>query len=366
MTRDKPRQDATEKPETGIPIPYGVYFNLPFDEYLADPALSQSGIKRLLVSPLTYWADSSMNPDRDSGETPAKALGSALHKRILEGVARFDAEYDVAPDKARYPDAVDGADSLREMCREYGLKVSGTIPEMCCRILSHDPGAVLWPDIMNRFKASSEGKIILKPADAVLINRIAAMVESDETARNAFVGGFSEVSVFWPDATTGVRMKARFDYLKSKAIVDLKTFSNTKSLPLDRAIAMYAATYQLPVQAVVYLRAVTAAKAMILKGLVYGESKDHPIIYAFLHNKSTQFFFVFVETGSANNIIVREFRKLGDTGNETLLYQSGKKAVDESIAQYKALSERFGTAPWNVQHETRPFNDEEFPPWVIG
>lgn len=345
-------------------VPYGVYFGMPADEYHADPALSQSGIKSLMVSPLTFWSRH-IDPERECEETPAMMLGTAIHKRILEGPVAFHNGYAFSPNRDEFPNAVDGADNLRDVCREMGLKSSGTIAEMCVRIMAQDPNTVIWPEIMRRFKSESEGKIILKSDDGALINRIAEMVDSDEMARNAFIGGFPEVSIFWPDATTGVRMKARFDYLKSRAIVDLKTFANTKSLPLDRAIAMYAATYQLHVQAVVYLRAVTAAKAMILKGLVYGESKDHPIIHAFLHNKSTQFFFVFVETGSANNIIVREFRKLGDAGNETLLYQSGKKAAGEAIAQYKTLSKRFGTAPWNVQHEARPFNDEEFPPWTL-
>ena len=347
-------------------IPYGVHFGMPSAEYHADPGLSQSGIKKLMVSPLTFWSGSGMNPDRvDIDETPAMAMGTAVHKRILEGLAAWDAEYDVAPDKSNFPEAIDGSKNLEEVCRQNGLKVTGTIPELCCRILSHDPTAILWPDIMGRFKAASEGKKILKPGDGIVVNRIAQAVEANEAARMAFLGGFPEVSIFWPDAKTGVRMKSRVDYLKSKVANDLKTYTNTKNLPLERAIAHYAATYHLHIQAVMYLRAAQAAKIMIRRGMVYGISAQNKVVRAFSDNKITRFFFIFVETGDVNNVVIREFIKLGDGGNETQLYQAGTKALDENIALFQSLTNRFGTAPWNVKHEIRPFMDEEFPAWVL-
>jgi hypothetical protein len=51
--------------------PDGIYLNLPEDDYHADPALSASGIKKLLQSPADYWFTSVHNPDREDKDTAA-------------------------------------------------------------------------------------------------------------------------------------------------------------------------------------------------------------------------------------------------------------------------------------------------------
>ena len=342
-------------------IPFGVHFGLHEDEYHADPALSQSGIKNLLVSPLTYWVNSNMNPNREMTESPALVIGTAIHKRIIEGIFAFHDEYAVAPSKEEYPDAINGADALRETCRTMGLKVSGTIAEMCERILNADPNAILWPEIMTRFKEDSDRKIILKPEDGKMINRMVFMVESHQEAKYAFRGGIPEVSIFWPCQTTGVRLKARIDYLKPLGGMDLKTFSNSKNLPVDRAVVAAVSTYGLHIQAVFYLRAIKTARDMIKRGMMFGAKPNmEGLLGAISDNPKTSFFFVFVETGDANNVIVREF-----PDSKSLLYATGKSVIDRSIAQYQSLSEQFGEAPWITQHETRVLDDAEFPAWVF-
>src|SRR5688572_20460520 len=71
----------------------GVHFGLPEDAYHATEALSASGIQHLRASPLDFWARSWMAPaddDEESAEdTFAKILGSAYHKRIVEGREAF-------------------------------------------------------------------------------------------------------------------------------------------------------------------------------------------------------------------------------------------------------------------------------------
>ena len=67
--------------------PVGIYFDMPFEEYLAIPCLNASGIKELNISETDFWARSFMNPDNDTvdDDTRAKIEGRAYHKRILEG-----------------------------------------------------------------------------------------------------------------------------------------------------------------------------------------------------------------------------------------------------------------------------------------
>ena len=81
--------------------PDGIYFGMSEDDYLAIPRLSSSGIKTMCVSTLDFWFDSWMNASREpETETPARALGKAYHKLILEGDDAFDALYAVPPEKA--------------------------------------------------------------------------------------------------------------------------------------------------------------------------------------------------------------------------------------------------------------------------
>lgn len=349
--------------QAALEHPFGIYFGMPADEYHADTALSASGIKQLMISPLDYWVTSWMNPDREIvEETESQALGTAVHKRILEGAESFNDAYAIQPLKKNFPNAVDGANALKGMCRNLGLKVGGTIPELCARILGANPEAILWPDIIAQFEERSAGKIIMSSKEGKIVNRIVNALHDDEETRMAFSGGFPEVSVFWPDAVTGVRMKARYDYMKSVGIIDLKLFTNVKRRELLRAIVEYFGTYNLRVQAVVYLQSAIAARILIHKGLVYGVPSDHPILKSFLRNEMVRFFFVFAETGAASNVVVREF--VANPKNPSNLYSAAAKIVSEKIALYQSLRGQFGSNRWNIKHKTRPFLDEEVPNWM--
>ena len=70
----------------------GIYFGMELEAYLAEERLSSSGIKQLLVHPLHFWAHSWMNPRRpEPDDTPFTELGTAYHKRVIEGAAAFAA-----------------------------------------------------------------------------------------------------------------------------------------------------------------------------------------------------------------------------------------------------------------------------------
>ena len=76
----------------------GIYFNMPFEEYLAIPCLQSSTIKDLLKSPTMFWSKSWMNPLHDDFKKDIQAYldGRAYHTRILEGKAIYDTQF--APD----------------------------------------------------------------------------------------------------------------------------------------------------------------------------------------------------------------------------------------------------------------------------
>ncbi len=142
----------------------GIYFDMPEDVYHAVRALSATGVKDLLTSPLTYWCKSPLNPDRVDVDTQARANGKAMHIRVLAGKEAFARVYAYRPDPADYPEALDGAEALREKCRELDLRVGGKIADLCDRIREADPDVQLWPDVVAAFEADNEGLILL-PCD---------------------------------------------------------------------------------------------------------------------------------------------------------------------------------------------------------
>ncbi len=350
--------------ESGL-IPNGVYLNLPAEEYHADLSLSASGIKAICASPLTYWTKY-LDPARDDeSDTPAKALGRAIHKMILEGDAAFQNAYAVEPHPADYPGCLQGVDALREKCGELGLKKSGTLEEMSNRILDVDPGCVLWPVIKSDFLASvANGRKEVISVDVYQqCQRASAAIHANDSARTAFMGGLPEVSVFWR-TPEGVPMKSRFDFLKPQALIDLKTFSNPNGAPVDSAV-VYAVTRHLyHVQSFVYLQAAAAAKELIRNGCVYGD--DANALQQFARVKEDpRFFFVFLETGTAMNLVVRECMQ-SRSNVMNLLWERGKRISEQSIQTWMDCMNKFGPdQPWVTNQPARPFEDEEFPLWAV-
>lgn len=351
----------------------GIYFALPEAEYHANPSFSASGAKNMLVSPLTYWINSALNPDRQEKDTDAFTTGKAFDCRIIEGPAAFGQRYAVAPDKEDYPDAIMDGAGLRARCGELGLVKVGSNSELCDRILEVDPEAELWWDVLRIFNETHAGKVVIKSDVAAEISRQARIVELHDSARKAFAGGYPQVSVFWVDLETGVPMKCRVDFLKVRATIDLKTFSNPFAMPLDTVVARAVANYRYHVQAAVYCDGVENAKLLYrahgfdcVHGEVPKEWMDH-----FADPKPHAFVFVFLETGQVPNVRVREFRqtetyaKSGSSPN--LYWQSGWDGYRLAVGRYKDCMERCGPdTPWSEQEPMRPFVDDDFPPWMLG
>ena len=355
----------------------GLYFAMAEDEYHADTSLSGSGIVDLLVSPLTFWIKSPLNPDREDMPTDAKDRGSAFHARILEGRGRFEELYAVRPEINDYPDAIAGTEALRARCVDLEIKKGGSTADLCARIQDADADAVLWPLIKAEFEGLNDGKTIIKPELARDIERQARIVEMHESARKAFNGGWPEVSAFWIDET-GVPMKARFDYLKARAVVDLKTFTNSLGLPLDAAIARTVANYRYHVKAALYMDAVEASKALIrdqgpdvVHGTENGTGRPSTDwLEAFIDPAPHAFVFVFLEAGAVPNVRVREFRQLmngaksGATAN--LYWQSGYAAYRQGVEIYRDCLAHLGPdLPWITPEPMRAFVDEEFPLYMM-
>lgn len=355
----------------------GIYFGLDERLYHSDPALSSSGIRNLLISPLDYWVASPLNPAYVDQKTPAMEAGTAFHRRLLEP-ERFAELYAPMPSRADYPEAIDGHDALKAKCESLGLKKSGKIAELCERILGVEPEAQLWPVIQEQLLASLSGRILLSNAVVADIERAAAFVLAHRQLAVAFAGGFAEVSIFWIDEETGVRMKARLDYLKSDWIIDLKTFSNSFGRPIDVAVvgAMSGGVYH--VQAVTYEHAVVAAKKMLItmgadavKHMGGRTPSDEWLADFGEPTKRHRFAFVFIEQGAATNVEAREFCRFDQhaSGEATAnaYWNNGFAGFRKGVTRYAEFMERYGPSqPWIDDKPMKAFVDIDFPLHMLG
>lgn len=200
--------------------PDGIYFDMPFPEYLEHEALGSTDMKTLFLDPTDYWHGSVLNAGRDPREsTPAQEYGTARHVLVLQGRELFDKIYHRGPDQD--PDAP--------------ASVKAAITK-AANILG-----------------AKHGKIVL-PAriyDRIVIS--GAMIMKNPHLLTAFTGGAPEVTIIW--TRKGVQRKARIDYLKPRGIGDLKSVTNFRQVSFVEACRWAIEIYRYDIQAAHYLEA---------------------------------------------------------------------------------------------------------------
>ncbi len=335
----------------------GIYFDMPEDEYHAVPALSNSGIKNLVTSPMDFWARSWMNPDLESEDTEAKDLGKAYDCRIMDGRDTFFQKYGAQLEAIDYPNALRTVDEIKEVLKYAGLSTKGNKPELVERLLSYDPNAEIWDTLKVEHYKANLGKDLIPFEQIKKIELAAAMIEGHPDIKKAFTGGYPQVAIFWFDEN-GVPMKSRLDYLKVKAIVDLKTFSNSQRKPIDRAVTYAIASYRYHIQVAVYQEAVTYAKGFVKEGRVFGEA-DPTWLKQFAESEEHTFMFVFQQTGIAPVVRGYVFPKM-------LAYDCGKIEVRDAKAIFVQYVEHFGASPWVDMTPVRSLDDSEFPAFMTA
>ena len=347
----------------------GIYFDLSEADYLAAPALSSSGIKNLLIDPLEFWRESGMNPDFAPTTTDAKDTGSAFHRRLLEGAGEFYRTYAALPEREDFPGAIDGHDALKAECERLGLKKSGRIVDLCERILEADPSASLFPVINDQWQKEHRNHVWMKKGDMARVERVAAWIEANHPkAMTALTGGMSEVSIFWSDEETGVPMKSRLDRL-NRAIIDLKTFSNSRRKPIDAAVAEAVAYVGYGIQAVLYTHGIHQIKQLLRAGDadIHGDH-DPKWLNKVLGIEEHSFWFLFVEQGTDwPHVRLKEFTRKNKGGRAVNLhFQTAWTNYRMGVDRYLECCSRFGDSPWCISAEPEQFNETDFPLAMFG
>lgn len=301
------------------PIADGIHFGLPEDAYHADPALGSTNIRDLVDNAPDYWWSSWMNPAREpEKETPAKIFGRAVHKAVLEGRDAFETRY--------------------AACDHPGNIKAGMV---------------------ERQVIADAGKIGLKRDEFNRILAAAAFIRANQHLAAAFSGGFPEVSVFWTE--DDVRFKARFDYLKMRAISDLKSIRNPLNKSFIQACRDRIAGYDYPVQADHYMAARQRMAAYVKSGQVFGlPDTDKARSWLVQAAGVTDFAFVFVFWQAEGAPISHGFQI--SPGNPLLT--TARQTITKAVWNYRRYLAEFGTAAaWVPSTPLDELDETDLPIW---
>ncbi len=231
----------------------GVYLNLPHADYLSDPALGSSGLKELAYNPALYWFNSPLNPHYvPDCSTKAQVVGTAFHTMALEGPKAFHDRFIMEPGPAYMRTVAE----LNFFLTEREAKQQKLKADAIKAVLALDPAAKIYDVAVAA--ATDAGKQILKEDDYVRIVRASEAILANPALAPAIAGeGRSEVSVFWTEEVDGVpiRLKARFDRLKPRAVIDLKSTRPTFGRSFDQECRRAIVNYRYDLQAYHYLKA---------------------------------------------------------------------------------------------------------------
>lgn len=261
----------------------GIYFGLPFDEYVKIPAMNASRLKLELVSPMDSWSRSHKNPvfDEIDDETKAKNEGRIYHKFILEGKEEFDRVYAVDfEDDPNDKTIIRTGDDIKLALSKVGAPTSFKVKDMgITMLLDADPKA----RILDVMKAEHRRKYVGREfIPAKLMREVELhnhVIRYNPELRRWLTGGYPEVTVIWDDPELGIRFKIRIDYLKLQFPVDLKTFANTKMKRVKLAILDAIATQKYHIQSSLYMRGVGASKYLVENGDVYIWDGGEPLSF---------------------------------------------------------------------------------------
>ncbi|MGO4561028.1 PD-(D/E)XK nuclease-like domain-containing protein [Rhizobiales bacterium 3FA27D7] len=336
----------------------GIHFGLAEAFYHADSALGSTGLKDLIDNAPDYWWSSWMNPAREpEKETPAKVFGRAVHKCVLEGRDAFEAAYAPSPEPDDYPEHLRTMDDLRAFLADTGMSKSGTKDELILRVKGVSGCPPIYEDVVSAFEKSK--KLPLKRDEFNRILAASAFIRANSYLRDAFTGGQAEVSVFW--TADGIRYKARFDYLKMRAIADLKSIRNPLNKSFVQACRERIASLDYVISAAHYMDARRRMAGFVKAGLVYG-APDTEQFRSWLIQVSgiTEFAFVFVFWQAEGAPISHGFKI--SPGNPLL--DSAKHSIAKAVWNYQRFMEEFGTsAAWVPSTPLDELDETDLPVW---
>jgi hypothetical protein len=382
------------KPETldGTPDlpPPGIYFGMPEELYHALPALSSHGIRKVASSPMVFWASTpwlsekarKRQAERAAEEKVHQTIGRAYHCRIMEGAEEFSRRFAVELSPEECADALESTDQIKAAILAAEEKPFSKVPDKLpdgsdymrsakkddwiAQLLDIDPDAKILAVMNEKHRAANAGKSFISREAYEQIEIAARMVEHDPEIRHAFKDGYAEVTLIWNCPRTGVPMKARVDYLKLRAIVDLKSIGNQRERSLENAIRFEIASYHYNVQPSVYFEGVREVRKLVKDetARIHFYDSDCPVdqmtaavewVEKWAAQTETEWLWVFQQKGDAP-VTRGVFYPLSGTT---------KMVTDDIVLQqkrrFRTFSETFGVDPWLDVRPIYDLADEDLP-----
>lgn len=215
----------------------GILYDMPADEYHAEPAVSNSMLSDLRRSPRHCYA-LHLAADKPVREpTASMRFGTMAHCVVLEP-AKFHQRYAVKPQ-------------------------------------SHDGRTKEG----KAWAAEHAGREIISAEESTAATRLQSAVYAVPELAHALSSGRAEVSVFWTDERTGLRCRARPDWLHRLPdgrliVVDLKTTSDASPTEFARSVW----TYGYHRQEAFYKAGLTACGEEVAAFLFAAVTNAHPFI----------------------------------------------------------------------------------------
>lgn len=294
----------------------GVYFNLDETIYHQDRAVGSTDIRRILRSAPDFWWHSALNPLRPTVDTATtfQIFGRAVHTCILEGVTAFTAKY--------APTSFSGATKAGKD---------------------------------ERAKIADEGKTPLKLDEYDRIVVAEAMIRANPHLADAFSNGRSEVSVFWE--ADGVPMKCRYDFLKLRAITDLKSIRNSMEIDFVECCRRRFADGRYDIQAEHYREGRMQMRGLVQAGKVHGPH-DPKWLERVANNPEFAFVFVFWQ---AEDAPITWSCSLSP-GNPIL--DTGRRDIEYALSRYREFMNKFGPdTAWVLADPVSEIDINELPAW---
>lgn len=319
-------------------LPDGIYVSLSPLAYFGQDRLGSTDLSVLHNRPADWFYSSRHNPFW--GERKASDemnFGSALHALLLEGEPAYEDQFRIQPDE--YPDAKTGEmkpwHGGANWCRAWLAK-------------NEAPGRTFITADMDR-----------------RIRHMALLIQHHPDLGEPMRAGLSEVSILWTTAD-GIKLRARFDKLLPRFVVDLKTYGGDgKGHTATQECMGLVAQRHMDVQRFLYAQARDAMRDLIERGSVFGATPDQQVwlarVAAVDDWRWCWIFYRRRDDAKGHAPMVKPIlRSHGD-----LSFRSGERKVAVALQNYRTFVNRFGfDTPWAVIEPADEPADHEFPPWI--
>lgn len=341
-------------------IEEGVYYGMLASHYHIVPALSNSGMGDLDVSPYRYWY-LTINPDKPQHTvTPAFRLGTAMHAAVLEPDTFLD-RYNCRVTKEDFPGCIETVDDIKQWLVQNGgatkWKVKAEYIAEAVRISKSTGVPVHILDLeISRHAAANTGRVLLDKTEWEQVNGMAKSLLAEDALKPILARGHKEVSIFVRDPELKILLKVRIDWLhpydckecqgsgcsachgsgiSGGIVVDPKSYS-AREYTIDQAVIKALRYHGLIRQGWFYV--------YVLKTIGLGEWR---------------WINAFVETDAPYEV---RLRAMGYNLTRTARYwESTGMRVLELMKIYAFCKQEFGDRPWCYQQQIRPVTDSELP-----